>query len=184
MDHPVSQALWAFSQRFVSLWETQTGGAPYNEVVAELDSACVQQKQDDGVLWLPVSRGEVQPLSAVEQGMEMRLHEDIHAYYGSQWSADMTALWQGETITLLQAFNDEDLSGLQENILGHLVSQRRFKVKPTVFIAALESEQQVISICNLTGNVLLETLGRKGQRTVLAEDMTAFLSTLEPVVVR
>jgi SecY interacting protein Syd len=184
MDHPVSVALWAFSQRFISQWQDEGWAYPLSDVVADLDSLCVQSHVDHSVAWLPVSRETVHPLTAVETGMELVLQDDIHAYYGSQWAADMTAMWNDQTITLLQAFNEDDLSGLQENILGHLVSQRRFKVKPTVFIAALENEQQVISVCNLTGNVLLETLGKKGNREVIATELSDFLVKLTPVVVR
>ncbi len=184
MDHPVGIALWAFSQRFVSQWQEAGWAYPLSEVVADLDSPCVQSHVDHAVAWLPVSRDTVHPLTAVETGMELILQPDIHAFYGSQWAADMTATWQDQTITLLQAFNEADLSGLQENILGHLVSQRRFKVKPTVFIAALENEQQVISICNLTGEVLLETLGKKGNREVIAPQLSDFLAQLTPVVIR
>lgn len=72
-------------------------------------------------------------------------------------------------------------SGVQENLIGHRVVQKRLKLSPTLFIATLESELEVISVCNLSGEVLKETLGTR-KRTILSPSLASFLDQLEPVL--
>jgi len=61
------------------------------------------------------------------------------------------------------------------------VMQRRLKLVPTLFIAVTDDEMEVISICNQTGEIILDTVGTK-KRTILAATMVEFLEKLEPVV--
>ncbi|PSW12601.1 SecY-interacting protein [Photobacterium sanctipauli] len=185
MNHPVAMALSEFSTRFLQAWCDADQGFPRSDDLVGLESPCV--KADDGyeVTWQPVARNPVGDLDNVEKGIELRLHEDITAFYCSQFSGDMAVRFSDAghdlEFDLLQVFSDHDMLRLQENILGHLVTQRRLKLKPTVFIGAMDSESQVISVCNLTGQVLLETLG-KNERDVLAADIESFLQVLQPIV--
>ena len=104
-----------------------------------------------------------------------------NAIYTTQFAGDMTACFAGQPLTLLQTWSEDDLQRVQENLIGHLVTQKRLKLSPTLFIATLDSELDVISVCNLSGEVIKETLGTRN-RDVLAPSLADFLTRLEPLL--
>lgn len=74
-----------------------------------------------------------------------------------------------------------DFTRLQENLIGHLITQKRRRLTPTLFIASLDSEFEIISVDNINGQVILETLGQTTRR-VLAGSLIEFLQQLTPVI--
>lgn len=93
----------------------------------------------------------------------------------------MKAQFEGHLLNLVQVWSEEDFIRLQENLIGHLVTQKRLKLSPTLFIATLESDLEMISLCNLTGEIILEKFGSKEKR-VLAPNLIHFIQELTPVV--
>ncbi|MEH6532595.1 MAG: SecY-interacting protein [Photobacterium frigidiphilum] len=181
MNHPVAVALSDFSSLFLQAWRDAGHGFPRSEDLVGLESPCVEHDSGDEVTWKPITRQPQGDLAGVEKGIEIDLHRDIIDFYSTQFSGDMAAKFGEIELDLLQVFSEQDGVRLQENILGHLVTQRRLKLKPTVFIGVIDSADKVIAICNLTGEVILETLG-KNERDVLAKDVASFLQQLVPVV--
>jgi SecY interacting protein Syd len=173
MNQDIELTLQRLTQRVLDKNQAQQTGLSIPEDLLETESPCI-----NGDHWLPVSCKPVRDFNNVEEGIELELQSSIKAFYGVQYSADIELAWKGNSFTLLQVWSDEDFERLQENILGHLVTQRRLKLKPTVFIGVTDAELDVISICNLTGEVILERLGTSN-RDVLAPDLVSFLDNVE-----
>lgn len=181
MNHSVNSVLWTFAQRFVDAWQQQHGSMPQSDAYLGIPSPCTLQETDSVVIWQPVLRDVAAQFNNVEQGIGIALHQDIIAFYSGIYSGDIKARFNGEALELIQVWSDDDLPRLQENILGHLLMKKRLKQNPTVFIAAAADELDVISVCNLTGEVVKERIGTN-ERTVLCVDVSCFLSQLEPDV--
>ena len=174
-------SLQEFTRRFFAAWQQERGELPCSEALYGVPSPCIVQTIAAAVYW---EAGPFEPesdLQAVERALDIRLHPDIHAFYTTQYAGDMPAVFDSKKITLLQPWSEDDFQRVQENLIGHLVTQRRLKISPTLFLATTEDEMEVIALCNLTGEVLLEKIGTV-QRTVLASSLHTFLDDLHPVV--
>lgn len=175
MNYNIAQALAVLTTEFVDKWQDAYKSRPIANEMRGIPSPCIQSGSDDNTIeWLPQERDELADFSNLERGIELLIHPDVKVFYGSQYSADLTLSWKGKPFTLLQVWSDEDFIRLQENILGHLVTQRRLKLKPTVFIGTTDAELDVISICNISGEVILERLGT-AKRDVLSSNVEQFL---------
>lgn len=179
MDQQTADALHAFTQRYCDAWQRSYNSLPRSEDLYGIPSPCVVSSTDDAVLWQPQPFDEEQNVNGVERALEVVVQQSIHTYYTTQYAGDMLAQFRGETLTLLQVWSHDDFRRVQENLIGHLVTQKRLKLSPTLFIATLDSELDVISVCNLTGEVVKETLGTP-KRLPLASSLASFLSQLEP----
>ncbi|QCP60619.1 MULTISPECIES: SecY-interacting protein [unclassified Pantoea] len=173
-------ALREFTARYVEHWQQQTGHFPASADLLGVPSDCIISTLDDRVLWQPQPFTLPATLEAVERALDLQLQPEISAFYTSQFAGDMTATFEQQPITLLQVWSEADFTRLQENLIGHLVMKRRLRQAPTLFIATTNSENEVIALCNLTGEVIIEEPGTK-KREVLATSVENFLNALQPV---
>lgn len=181
MDLNVSDALLGFTRRYVDLWQQETGRAPGSESLFGVASPCAQSSSDDQVFWLPKPFTPPSTLNNVERALDLQLRPEAHAFYTTQFAGDMTASYLDHDFTLVQVWSEEDFLRLQENLIGHLVTQKRLKLSPTLFLATTDSELMLISLCNLTGEVVLEQFGSK-KRTILSSSLAEFLTMCSPAI--
>lgn len=176
-------ALHAFTRRYCENWQQQTGHFPLSEALAGIDSPCVEYSDEQGVFWQPRPFTLPATLEAVERALDIVIQPAVVGWYTAQFAADMQAVWQGRVMTLLQVWNEDDFSRVQENLIGHLVMKRRLKQTPTLFIAATDHDTEIISVCNLSGEVIQESLGTK-KRETLAPSLADFINESEGIVTK
>ncbi|WP_047679417.1 MULTISPECIES: SecY-interacting protein [Xenorhabdus] len=182
MTFKVTEALSDFTKRYVELWQKETGLPPASSELYGVLSPCIERTGDSVVHWFPKPFSVREKLSKVENALEIRLQDSIHDYYVTQFAGDMTVNFEGQFLNLIQVWSEDDFIRLQENLIGHLVTQKRLKLPPTAFIGTTDTEMQLVSVCNLTGQVILEQFGSH-ERTILSADLATFLSTISPVTV-
>ena len=180
MNQIVLTALHNFTQRYIDLWQQETGHPPVNKDLHGISSPCIVKTVQDQVYWLPQRFTPVATLERIEYTMKIQLHDDIHTFYTQQYAGDMMAELDDQHFTLLQVWSEDDFIRLQENLIGHLVTQKRLKLSPTLFLATTDSDINLISFCNVSGNVILEQFG-SNKRSLLAPTLSHFLNIIHPV---
>jgi SecY interacting protein Syd len=181
VDKEIAAALKGFTTRYCDAWHEQKGTWPQSEEYVGIPSPCAISTCDGKVIWQPQPFIGAQNVNGVERAMDIVVQPAVPAFYTTQFAGDMGARFGHQMMTLLQTWSEDDLQRVQENLIGHLVTQKRLKLSPTLFIATLDSELDVISVCNLSGEVIKETLGTRN-REVLAENLAEFLNQLQPVL--
>ncbi|THB85019.1 SecY-interacting protein [Pantoea allii] len=182
MMQQTAAALRDFTTRYCQHWLQQAGHGPASSDLYGVPSPCALEDRDQRVVWQPQPFSLPPTLDAIERAIDIQLQPSITDFYTTQFAGDMQARFGENQLTLLQVWSEEDFLRLQENLIGHLVMQRRLKQSPTLFIATTESEQEIISLSNLSGEVILEQPGGK-QRVILAETLEIFLKSLQPVII-
>lgn len=178
-----SESLSAFYSRCAASWQQQNQ-LPLVAHDSDWPSPCEKGEPVDGMVqWQPYALSEPHSLDNIASALEMELHPDLSALF-CHWYADVVSAelrHDGSlmTIELVQAWNQQDFERLQENIIAHVLMQRRIGQAETVFIASCEDEMQIISLLNDSGEIVLEQLG-KGVVTTLAASLSEFLALLSP----
>ncbi|PVZ85344.1 SecY-interacting protein [Serratia sp. S1B] len=179
--HEVAHALSEFTQRYIDYWQQQRGHDPASEELYGVASPCIVENHGDTVWWRPQPFIPAATLVKVEKALEIALRPEIHTFYTQQYAGDMSAMLGEQRLTLLQVWSEDDFIRLQENLIGHLVTQRRLKLSPTLFLATTESDMAMVSLCNVSGHVVLEQFG-SAKQTLLADSLAHFLDVLQPTL--
>ncbi|EDS1425934.1 SecY-interacting protein [Salmonella enterica] len=166
MDELTAQALKAFTTRYCDAWQEKHGSWPLSEELYGVPSPCIISSTREAVYWQPQPFEGEENVNAVERAFDIVVQP---------------ARFADEKLTLLQTWSQDDFRRVQENLIGHLVTQKRLKLSPTLFIATQENDLEVISVCNLSGEVIKERLGTRN-RTVLAATLAEFLTRLNPLL--
>ena len=182
---PVANSLGSLFERFIGVWQTEQGRLPTLPYEPEWKSLCQDGEPDaDGnITWQPRLRYPIGDFSGVESALELTLHPDIKAFYGSYWSETIRADSPNGGLDLIQVWNRQDFDRLLENIIGHVIAKRRARHAITVFVAPTDEEEYFLSIDNQTGEVYLESPGLAPVRT-LATSVCELLDSLAPVTDR
>lgn len=181
MDENVQQALKAFTQRYLDAWQQACGHQPASAALYGIPSPCAVKNDGERVFWMPQACDAGADLAGVSRALEICLHPDAEAFYATQYAGDMEARFADIDCVLLQSWSADDAIRMQENLIGHLLTQKRLKLPPTLFLATTDSEMALISLSNVNGEVWLETFGTREHR-VLAPSLAAFLQQLLPRV--
>nr|WP_314426003.1 SecY-interacting protein [uncultured Erwinia sp.] len=180
MIEQTPQALNDFTRRYCDSWQQQAGHAPASRDLHGIPSPCIVATREDEVWWLPQPFTLPKNLDAVERALDIHLQPAVVAFYTAQFAGDMAGTYDGKPLSLVQVWSEEDFTRVQENLIGHLVMKRRLKHSPTLFIATTESELEVVSVCNLSGEVIIEQLGTQ-KKQVIAPSLENFLNSLQPL---
>lgn len=130
------------------------------------------------VQWQAVEQPSEASLDALAKALETRFPDDLNALFSSFYGDHLTLNYQDHEICLLQAWNEQDFSNLQQNITGHVLMKRRLKQDDTVFFALTETEDMLIVVKLNDGSVWLEQVGKKPHQQ-LAASISDFLSQCE-----
>jgi len=183
MNTATQTQLFELHQRHQSLWQSVSASLPTQAFDSEWVSPCqIGEVVNDQITWQAVVREHKANLSNIEEALDVTLHPSIEDLFCSAYSEHIPCEFEGHPIELIQVWNDQDFLVLQENMIAHFLMQKRLKKPASMFIATCSDEMQVISILNETGQVQLETLGKK-QEKILAQNLADFLSQLTPVIV-
>ncbi len=179
--NPVAIALKSFTGRWCQHWQEQCGHLPSSAELYGIASPCIVENRVDRVLWQPQPFVPEADLNAVERALEIRIQPSVSAFYTTQFAGEMSASFGQRALVLSQVWSWQDFNATQENLIGHLLMKRCLKQSPTLFIATTNEEAEVISVCNITNEVILEQPGNN-KRAILVNSLENFLNQLNPVI--
>jgi SecY interacting protein Syd len=133
----------------------------------------------DSINWQPIKRSGLANFKNVEKALEMEIHRDVISYYSAYWSDNLSAETNKGYLQLLQPWNQGDFERLQQNLIGHLLMKRRLKQPETFFVALTDEDDFIITVDNISGEVMLEQVGLL-PKEVVAPNLSVFIRSLQP----
>ncbi|MFP1557315.1 SecY-interacting protein [Escherichia coli] len=181
MDDLTAQALKDFTARYCDAWHEEHKSWPLSEELYGVPSPCIISTTEDAVYWQPQPFTGEQNVNAVERAFDIVIQPTIHTFYTTQFAGDMHAQFGDIKPTLLQTWSEDDFRRVQENLIGHLVTQKRLETAAhAIYRDAGRRVKEVISARVPLGEVCKETLGTR-KRTHLASNL-ADLNQLKPLL--
>ncbi|WP_337879037.1 SecY-interacting protein [Rheinheimera sp.] len=163
------QFIETYLQKYPELWTwadpAQCSPCQFGEVL------------DQQVRWQPVAQQPLLDFSALEQALALPFPQQLKEFYGGWLGAGLSVQHERGAVELLMAWHQADFERLQQNIIAHVLMKRRLKQQETVFIAATDDDDYLISILLSTGEIYLEQVGREVS-DCLAPDLSQFLTQL------
>lgn len=172
-------ALEALLTRYENLFKnTNSYNLPCIELSPPWPSPCIKHQDEDSYYWQHAQKDEANIFNQIEDAIEIKFHADIHSFYSSFWSNGIRVEHPSVDFALIQTWNEEDQENLKENILGHCFAKLKARLPLTIFIGCTDNNE-VISIDNESGEIVLERPGKKAHK-ILATDLESFLLSLTP----
>ena len=136
-------------------------------------------KTGDKVYWQPVKRSGLANFSYLEKALEIKVQQDVISYYSAYWSDNLIAETDKGHLQLLQPLNQHDFERLQQNLVGHILMKRRLKQPETLFIGLTDEDDFILTVDNVSGEVMLEQVGLL-PKEVVAPNLAVFIQSLKP----
>ncbi len=132
---------------------------------------------DGEVHWRPVKTDPALDLSKTQQALELEFPPQLTEFYTSYFGGGLKVRHDRGELELLMSWHQADFERLQQNIIAHILMKRRLKQRDTVFIAATDHDDYLVSVLVGTGEVYLEKVGME-VKELLAPDLATFLQQL------
>lgn len=190
----ITQAIDVFIKKYIDLMaETDT------QLMVEFDSdwcsPCLNISKQNGdlffqngqevkegqeLLWRPVLQTVNNTMDNIASALTLEIPSELSILFTRYYSLDIPAKTSRGELSLIQAWNQHDFERLQGNLIAHVLMKRRLKQAETLFFAATDDDDFIISLDCASGQVMLEQIGLT-PKEVLAKTLTEFIQGLTPI---
>ncbi|GBL04146.1 SecY-interacting protein [Glaciecola sp. KUL10] len=130
--------------------------------------------------WRPVRQDVANSMDNIASALELEIPEELSIFFTRYYSLDLPAKTERGELSLIQVWNQHDFERLQGNLIAHVLMKRRLKQPETLFFAATDDDDFIVSIDCASSKVMLEQIGLTPKET-LAESLTEFIDGLTPL---